>query len=457
MKLLILNLPYKRPIMRRYSCSYHAVGFLYPPLELLRVSAVIKKFSPEIQIDFTDSIAERISFANCLKKIQISKPDAIITMVSVDYINSEYEQIKDIKSKTGIPFIVIGYTPDLFRNEYSMFDIILGNNFEQAFHGACSSDFKDIHDFMALLKCHASSNNEFDPDLIPRADYSVIRPELYNDLFYRGKTAFTYYSFGCPFRCTFCIRTYNLSRSYFRSTELILKELEYFHREGYRNIRILDDNCTINKQLLKDICQFLNEKNLHFNFIGLTRFDLIDDETINLVAEMGFSRIYLGLETISEEKQQEYKKNIAIDRGKIDNILIKLKNRNIETGVFILFNPQTETMNDLKETLRFIKRLHVYFANLSFIVAYPGTPFFENNRKKISFNALPYCTELEVDKKISTFSYEMYFFFSYYVFNGFNFFRILIRYFKFPKHTFAIIKSIIAYAFSPKRERKDFI
>ncbi len=457
MKLLIINLPYEKPIMRKYSCSYHAVGFLYPPLELMRIATIIKDNSPEISIEFIDAIAENLNFKSSLKKIEDYKPDAIVTMTSVDYINTEYEQIKKIKEQTKIPFIVVGYIPDLFRSEYQLFDIIIGNNFEQVFYESCKDKTENLNAFINNINTHLKTSTPFNPDIINKVDYSFINPQLYSDVFCKGKTAFTYFSFGCPFQCSFCIKTYNLQKAYFRNFTNIKEELDYFYSQGYKNIRILDDNCTLNKDLLKDIFQYLEGKDIHLNFLGLTRMDLIDDEVIDLMSKLNFKKIYIGLETISSSRQKEYNKNIVIDKKIIDDKLIKLKNKGIEAVIFIIFNPLSENFQDLKNTLKFIKQLHVYYAAQYFTTAYPGTPFFNNNIGKINFSPFPFISELRNDSKINLNKIGLYFLISFYVFNGFNIFRMIYRYIKFPKQTFIIISNILSYIFSIKRERKDFI
>jgi hypothetical protein len=42
MKVFILNLPNKVPIIRRFKCSYNAPLFLLPPLELAYLAGITK-------------------------------------------------------------------------------------------------------------------------------------------------------------------------------------------------------------------------------------------------------------------------------------------------------------------------------------------------------------------------------------------------------------------------------
>ena len=257
MKYLILNIPHKQKIIRKYSCSYFANGFLYPPFELLRVATIIKqKKSDNDSLLLLDAIAENLSHAKCIKQIIDFSPDVIITLISVDFSNSEIKFISKLKKYYKTKIIAIGYLPDLFPQNFPQFDVILGSDFENKISNA---PFLSPLDFVNALS-EDSKVNVFDSDIVKYCDYSLLKPQLYNEFLAKGKTAFTYFSFGCPFKCTYCIRTYNLDSAFVRKTKNIFEELNYFSTEGYVNIRILDDNCTLSKSLLREIKDFVNSK-----------------------------------------------------------------------------------------------------------------------------------------------------------------------------------------------------
>lgn len=457
MKLLILNLPYKRPIIRRFSTSYNASGFLYPPVELLRVATIIKENSKNLGIEFIDAIAEKISKKSLLKKIFAVKPDLILTLAAVDHINPDYLLIREIKEKTGLPFIVIGYIPDLYREDYRLFDTILGNNFENAIYQTCRKGASDVGSFLKELRVQASVPGNFNPDLIAKTDLSFIKPKFYSEIFNRGKTAFTYFSFGCPFHCNYCIRTYGLTRNYYRKKELIFDELEDLFKQGYKNIRILDDNCTLKKPFLKELLGFINEKKIRFNFIGLSRIDLIDEETIHLLAKLGFKKLYIGIESFSEKNQKAYDKNLIINENELFFKFKLLNKNNITPGVWILFNPLTETFDDLKCTLKNLRRFKIRFASISILTAYPGTKFFKDHYNNLKFSPRPFHSEIIGNNTVNVNKIENRFLFSFYLLNGFNSIYSLLQFLLYPAQTIRILKSLVSYVFSGDRERKDFI
>lgn len=458
MKVFLLNLPYRRNIIRKYSCSYYANGFLYPPMELIRVANIIQKYALVThEILFTDAIAEHKNLKKCLLEIENFEPDIIITITSVDFINEEYRDICTIKKRSNAKLICIGYLPDLFPLRFNVPDLNLGKDFEGVIHKAFA-DFTGTkpEELLNCLKSHKSQPPEFNPDVLESIDFSFVNQRNYNEFQTRGKTAFTYFSFGCPYQCTFCIRTYNLDTVYLRNQEYIFEELLVYHKQGISNIRILDDNIPLKRSFLIALRDFMKEQNLCFRFYGLSRIDLLDEETIILLKEIGFHRILIGLETINTVLQEEYHKNIRISFQEICNRIRFLHVQKIKTAIFILFNPLKEGRNDVRNTLKFLKQLPVDFASMSQIVPYPGTDFFNNNKDEIEFQLIPtYESTLKTPVKTISKSDEYLFFLSFYVFNKLRLFKTISWFFKYPAQSFRIFMNFSRYLFVKSDERKD--
>ncbi len=386
MNILVLNLPYKRKIIRKYSCSYHANGFLYPPVELVRISSIIKeKCVDNYELNFIDAIALNLSYRKCIDKILRIKPDLIITLTSVDFIGEEIRFLSKLKTLIDAKLVVIGHIASMFPEKFPFADVVLSNNFEAVIGQTCIEKANNADCFIAKLKEKKDNDYIFDPDIIQKVDLSFVDESLYSELFTRGKTAFTYFSFGCPFKCSFCVRTYGLNKHYYRSTENIIAEIAEYKLAGYKNIRLLDDNCNLNKDLLHKILNFQNSHGIEFNYHGLTRLDLLDDESLSLFAQLKFKNLYVGIETINENTQKEYNKKLDLDYNSIYNKFSYLEKSGVEITVFILFNPLTETKDDLKKTVKFLSKLPISNAGLSFVNPYPGTELFKKNRKEIDF------------------------------------------------------------------------
>ncbi len=69
MKTIVLNLPNKNQVVRRYMCSYNAPNFLYPPLELMYISAIVKEWKKD-DVILIDDIAEKLNIEEVINKIK---------------------------------------------------------------------------------------------------------------------------------------------------------------------------------------------------------------------------------------------------------------------------------------------------------------------------------------------------------------------------------------------------
>ena len=460
MKVLVLNLPYQRKIIRKYSCSYYANGYLHPPMELVRICTIIKeKSSRQHDVIFYDAIAENETFNTCREKINDISPDVIISLSSLEFVNDENDFIKSLRNNKPFKMILIGYIPDLLPEIFENVDVTLGNDFEAIIEKTFKESKSDnLDDFINSININKSLALKFDPDIIQKHDYSLINKNNYSDLFVRGKTAFTYFSFGCPYKCTFCIRTYDLRKVYYRNFNNIFNELEDYWKSGVRNIRILDDNCTFNKQLLRELLVFQKNKGIHFNYYGLTRLDLIDNETIQLVIKLNFKSLMLGIETFNLRTQKDYNKEFDLNFVSLKSKLKILNNNRIEIVFFLLFNPITETKDDIINTLKFIKKLPIHYATLTYFTPYPGTQYFQNNKTKIDFAIKPHYHSLlkkELYKKL--WQRELFFMFSFYILKPSNFFFLLMKIIKHPISFSKIIINLFRFVFSSRKDRRDYI
>jgi len=456
----VLNMPYYRKIIRKYSCSFHAVGFLYPPVELLRIATILQEnLKVDNTIVFLDAIAEGINYQKCQLKISELKPDLIITLASVDFINDEYAFLKKIKASLHIPCVLVGHIPSLFPDIFQEAEAILGNQFEGIIQKA-ALDLKNPNacELIGLIDIYKNNTFVFNPDIIEKHNNTFLNRKLYNELFVKGTTAFTYFSFGCPFNCSYCISTYHLKKVYFRKTDHIIRELSTYVSQGIKNIRILDDNISLNKELLKSIVDFQLKTGHELNFYGLTRLDLLEVETINLLFQAGFKRLLIGIESIKPETQKTYNKQFALSHNDIKTKLVFLKQKGIEVYFFILFNPLTENTKDIKNTLKFLKQMPVYFANISYIIPYPGTDFFETHRSESDFFLSPtYYSKLKKEYYQNIIKHEILFFIGFYLKNPKVFFHQFKYFIKFPRHYTAMIRQFFKFFFSKTENRQDYL
>jgi radical SAM superfamily enzyme YgiQ (UPF0313 family) len=157
-------------------------------------------------------------------------------------------------------------------------------------------------------------------NLTPTPRWDLIKIEKYATLMIQC-------SRGCPFDCEFCdITALYGRRARVKNADQLMKELEAIYNLGWRNsVFIVDDNFIGNKgkikKMLPRLIHWMQTYDYPFQFITEASINLADDdELIELMAEAGFNRVFIGLETPNEESLEECSKHQNRDRNMVDAI-----------------------------------------------------------------------------------------------------------------------------------------
>jgi len=216
-------------------------------------------------------------------------------------------------------------------------------------------------------------------DNLPLPDYENIDMKPYIALESLGLIS----SRGCPNSCIFCSSKNIWGHSViFRSAENVIKELDYFKRKYKYNgneLIFYDDNLTLNKERLYNICNLMIKKNYQYRWKCMSRIDTLDKNMLIKMKQAGCFSISFGIESANEETLLRINKNITINE--VEKIIKTCNDIGvIFHGYFIIGFPW-ETKYNFKETIDFILKHQNIEASLSVLNPYPGTDFYENKDK----------------------------------------------------------------------------
>ncbi len=109
---------------------------------------------------------------------------------------------------------------------------------------------------------------------------------------------------GCPFACGFCTVHLSMGRAFrARSPKNVADEIETYLRRGFARFNIEDDNFIHDIERAKEICREIARCGLQSDIClpnGVAVRDL-DEECVSLMAAAGVKKLFLGLETTSDE------------------------------------------------------------------------------------------------------------------------------------------------------------
>jgi anaerobic magnesium-protoporphyrin IX monomethyl ester cyclase len=226
-------------------------------------------------------------------------------------------------------------------------------------------------------------------DSIPMPAWDLIRPETYPEsqhgaFFKQFPIAPIMVTRGCPFPCTFCAGSVVSGKKIRRrSIENVLNELVYLNKErGIREFHIIDDNFTMDASYAKELLRRLKKLKLGMTWAvpNGVRMDTLDEELLSLMKETGLYIISLGIESGSDRVLGDMKKQLTTFRARE---CVRMINRSgIDVAGFFIMGFPGETVDTIKETIRFARELELVRANFFTYLPFPGSESYENLRVK---------------------------------------------------------------------------
>lgn len=185
---------------------------------------------------------------------------------------------------------------------------------------------------------------------------------------------------GCPGRCVFCSIHTVWGRKYrWHSTARVIAEIEHLiDHYGVREIQFEDDNLTLHKQRMTEICQAIIERDLDILWTtpnGVAIWAL-DEKLIELMRRAGCYHITLAVES----GRQEVLKTIIhkpLDLGRVHPVVQACKRLGMGVSAFFVVGFPGETKADITQTFDFAMGLGVDQACFFTATPYPGTALFQ--------------------------------------------------------------------------------
>lgn len=217
------------------------------------------------------------------------------------------------------------------------------------------------------------------------------------------------YSRGCPFNCEFCDVT-NLFGHQVRTKnkEQIILELENLYKLGWRgSVFFVDDNFIggkrkVKEEILPTIIEWQKAHGYPFYFYTQVSINLADDgDLIDLMIKAGFTSVFIGIETPSEESLKEANKIQNRNRNLVA-VIRKIQKSGLEVmGGFIL-GFDNDPPDIFQRLINFIQESRIVVAMVGLLNAPPGTklykrllaenrikPFFKGDNTDMSTNIIP--------------------------------------------------------------------
>ncbi len=332
-----------------------------PPLGLLTVAAMLP---PKWDLKLIDMSVES------LMDEEIEKTDYIFLSAMTIQRKSAIEVINRCK-KFGKKIVAGGPLFTVDFNDFPEVDhIVLGEaepliqKLVEDLENGCAEHIYSSEHFVELTESP-----------VPR--WSLINPQNYFSLSVQS-------SRGCPFDCEFCdVVVLNGHKLRTKTKKQIIDELEQIYSIGCRgDVFFVDDNFIGNKHVIKnDIVPAINEwsdqKNFRFWFTTQASINLADDTAlVDAMVRAGFYKIFIGIETVSQDGLKECGKANNQNRDMLMAVKT-LQNHGLEVQGGFIVGFDSDSSLIFNDQINFIQNSGIVAAMVGLLGAPKGTKLYK--------------------------------------------------------------------------------
>jgi len=193
---------------------------------------------------------------------------------------------------------------------------------------------------------------------------------------------------GCASKCTFCDRAVFGCTYRERSPSNVLDEVEeIIYKFGAKELKFFDDNFTLNKKRLFNICDEFKKRKIDIEWSCLTKANLVSREILMKMKKAGCWQVLFGLESGDSKILNSLNKGITLEQG--ERAVKLAKKVGLSVRADFLMGVPGENLNTMVRTLNFAKKINPSFAHFNKFTPYPGTEIYKRlvqEGYKIDFN-----------------------------------------------------------------------
>jgi len=217
-------------------------------------------------------------------------------------------------------------------------------------------------------------------DDLPMPAWDLIDLERYAEVWTRShaRTALNMVTTrGCPYHCNWCAKPVWGQRYNARSPEHVVTELSWLRELTECNyVWFMDDIFGLKPAWVSEFSELMQEAEIEIRFKCLSRPDILlrKGET-EALARAGCDIVWMGAESGSQKVLDAMEKGTTVEM--IETASALLRENRIRVGLFIQFGYPGETKNDIKKTIKMIRRIMPDELGISVTYPLPGTRFYE--------------------------------------------------------------------------------
>ena len=181
---------------------------------------------------------------------------------------------------------------------------------------------------------------------------------------------------GCPYKCRWCSHQVFGQTHRRRDPLLVVDEVEWLLKTYSPDmVWVSDDVFTINHKWIRDYAAEMRRRGLRIPFECISRADRLNAEMLDLLAELGCFRVWIGSESGSQRILDAMDRGVKVEQ--VQQAVALTRERGIESGMFLMWGYEGEELDDIEATIKHVStsKPDIFFTTVSYPIK--GTPYYQ--------------------------------------------------------------------------------
>lgn len=183
---------------------------------------------------------------------------------------------------------------------------------------------------------------------------------------------------GCNRRCIFCFQIDKCRKDgiRYRSVENVMSEIELCLKQGYKEIKFIDDTLAADYDRAIEIATEIKRRKLDFTWFASACVHQVDMPLLQAFKDAGCWAILFGAESGVQKNLNSIRKGITLDQTRKAVKAAKEVGLTVQTP--FIFGIPGETFEDGLKTIEFACELDPDIASFHALTPFPGTELYDN-------------------------------------------------------------------------------
>jgi anaerobic magnesium-protoporphyrin IX monomethyl ester cyclase len=183
---------------------------------------------------------------------------------------------------------------------------------------------------------------------------------------------------GCSRRCIFCFQLDEREkrRIRYRSVENVLEEIRLCHRQGYREIKFIDDTLAADYDRAMELAGGIQRLGLKITWFASACVNQVDLRLLKAFKAAGCWAVLFGAESGVQKNLNSLRKGITIDQTR--KAVEAARKAGLTVHTPFIFGIPGETFEEGLQTIEFSRELSPDIASFHALTPFPGTELHDN-------------------------------------------------------------------------------